>query len=226
MGSPRWHQWCVVAIVCGLAARIVLAVVMTTTPDLFEFGIIGQNLATGRGYSFFAAFDDGVRPSTVGDPLPSAFRGPGYAYLVAANLEAAERVGVGFSRLLGATHVVLSALTLLAVHRVVTSLRAGPAALTATAVAAIYPPLVVLPSLGSSANLDQLALLLVAVTVLKVLERPDARSALVLSGAVVALWLCRPEAPAFVLAAVAAAGLAARSWKVIVAGATRDSPMR
>ena len=216
----RTCGWVFVAVITlGLLARVILGVVVAHEPELFEFQVIGDNLANGRGYSFFASLPDGVRPATVGDPLPSAFRGPGYSVVATGAIRLSDATGADFARVLGAFQVALGVVTLALVYAVVRQLAPRYAAMSATAVAAVHPQLVVLPSLGSPANVDQPALLLVTFAVVRVARAPTGGGVVLLSGAAAVLWLCRPEAPVFVVAAVAAAGLATRRRRVLAEGA-------
>lgn len=114
LGGPRVL---VVAVIIGVLLRLVAGIV--TGPGgttLNEFGVLSQNMAEGRGFSYFSVDDRGdvaIDDAHEGRPLPSAFMPPGYTVTVAAALavspstDAAVRLLQAFQALLGGAAIAL-----------------------------------------------------------------------------------------------------------------------
>lgn len=217
VASRRWPQACVLAIAIGMMVRFAAAfVLMPAAPELNEYGIIAQNIAEGRSYSYFAESAGAVRPNTIGTPIPSSFMGPGFTYSVALARSASNGDEDQFRLALGSINFALSSALVLAVYAAGRQLAGHRAGLTAGALVACYPTLALLPSLGSAANFYLPSIVLVAVGAIALSRNQRILGVSILLFASLWLWSARSEAPVFVAAAVAAAALGSTSRKRVL----------
>jgi hypothetical protein len=195
----RWGL--LAALLLGVTLRLG-AVALTEPHDVnaYEFGIIGRNLAEGRGYSYFSEQDDGsvvVDGRHDGRPLPSAFMPPAYTYTVAGAIEVTDDRSDAI-RLLQLLQVALGGLSIYLMYRLASEV-GGP---VAGAVAAIgyagYPPLVFQVTQVSASNLYlpvELALLFVLV---RASRAPTTRRVVAAGLLLGGLCLLRSEAVALI----------------------------
>jgi len=185
------------ALILGVAIRLIaVGAFGTDKQNLYEFGVIGQNVVDGRGYSFYSVGDDrvvSVDNSHQGRPLPSGFMPPGYTYTVAT------AQGLGTSRssallILQLFNVVVAATTIVLAY-LLGSLLFGLRAGTWSAFAfALYPVLIFQATQPSASNaylpLDLAALLLA----IRLSRRPSLARAVAGGAAIGLVCLFRAEA--------------------------------
>jgi hypothetical protein len=215
--STRWPTICGVLIVIGVTVRIGAAfVLMPAEPELNEYGVIAQNLVDGRGYSYFASSGDVVQPGSSGTPIPGSFMGPGYTYTVALARWIGDGSSARFRLALGALNLALSLALLSLVYAAGRQLAGHRAGLTAGALAAVYPQLALVPSLGSAANFYLPATVVVAIGAVALRKQRTGLGIGLLVAGGLWLWTARAEAPLFVIAAVAAAAIGSAAWRRVV----------
>jgi hypothetical protein len=142
-----------VVVGAGLCLRVVADVVAGADGSQYEFGVIAQNVAEQRGYSYFGADGSGdvavYRDGTT--PLPSAFMPPAYTLLVAAahivttSAEASTRVVQG-------ANLVLAGIAIYLFARLLRYLFTVQVSILGAAFVAFYPPLVYASTQVSASN--------------------------------------------------------------------------
>jgi 4-amino-4-deoxy-L-arabinose transferase-like glycosyltransferase len=125
---------------CVLALAVRLATVFLLdgnvhSGDAYEYLGIANSIATGRGFALGRAWFDGG--SAYDDPVPTAWREPGYALLVAGVQLIARDAVVPAVKILHAVLGSVSCLLVFLAARAVFGARAG---LYAAAGLAVYPP--------------------------------------------------------------------------------------
>lgn len=150
---PLWVT-ITLAVLVRLAADLV---VPAADVDLYEFGVIAENVTGGRGWSYFAAGPGGVviDDAHVGVPLASAFMPPLHTALVVAASALAGGGGggpAGVVWLVRAANLALAVLLLLAVHRLVSRVASERAARFAVLGCVLYPVLVYQATQVSASN--------------------------------------------------------------------------
>ena len=160
--------WTFVAL--AMLVRIVVWFILPArSVNMYEFGIIGENLAIGRGYSYFSVVGGQIVTAVTGTPLPSAFMPPAYTFLVAGAFVVAHWFGgdqlaaIVLVRVLNLVLAAAMVALVVQLGRLVHSDRAGRFAALACGV---YPPLVYQSTQISASNLYiPLELLLLVLTV-------------------------------------------------------------
>jgi len=152
MTGPRL-LWAALAV--GVIARVLAAA--ATNPagvDFYEWGVIGRNVATGRGFSYFANVSGAAAIDSlhIGSALPSAFMPPGYAYLVAGALHISNSAteAVRVVQLMNIAFAALAILLVFALGRELFDARVGRIAALAFA---LYPVFIYQSTQVSASNL-------------------------------------------------------------------------
>ncbi|MEY2450277.1 MAG: hypothetical protein QOH79_3753 [Acidimicrobiaceae bacterium] len=207
------------AIAAGLALRIVVLVVLGTSHSpTYEFGILGNNIAEGKGFTYFAAFpglgvlpavdrgngfepaaDYGPRtPTVAGTPQPGAYMPPVYPTIAAA-ADTATTNPSSQIRILQVLNLALFVVLALVVFQLGSTLLGPRVGAVAALGVAAYPSLVYMTSQVSASNLylpAQVAMLLLAV---RLVRRPTDKRLAIATGATAGLvGLLRPEGLALV----------------------------
>jgi 4-amino-4-deoxy-L-arabinose transferase-like glycosyltransferase len=150
---PLW-----LSILVGVMARVAADFALPASAvDIYEFGVIAQNVVAGRGYSYFAVTPAGVVIDTAhsGTPLPSAFMPPLHTTLVTAAAAFAQWSGtgdIGLVWLVRAGNLVLAVVLMAAVAKLVTETASPRAARICVLLLALYPPLVYQATQVSASN--------------------------------------------------------------------------
>jgi 4-amino-4-deoxy-L-arabinose transferase-like glycosyltransferase len=186
-------------IALGVAVRLGADLLVGADVPQYEFGIIAENLTSGRGYAFFGTDESGrVQPGVTGTAVPSAFMPPLYPFLVALAHQVSAEAQVVI-RLLQGVNLVLAGLLVHAFSRLVRDLaRSHLAGLLAGLLVALHPTLVYGATQVSASNLYLPLEVALLALLLRTARRPlPARAALVGLGLGV-LTLLRAEAVALV----------------------------
>ena len=144
----------VAAIMLGILLRLLAALVIGQGGEIHEFGVIGENVVTGRGFSYHAVDERGtvVRDfDHEGRPLPSAFMPPVYTYAVGGAF-AATSTTEGAVAMIQIAQALLAGLAILAMAWLARSVF-GPVAGGLAALAyAGYPALIYQTTQVSASN--------------------------------------------------------------------------
>nr|MDQ6946357.1 glycosyltransferase family 39 protein [Actinomycetota bacterium] len=182
-----------VAILLGIVIRVGVLFAFGTQQPIYEYRVIGSNLAHGRGFSFFAETPTGIHTQPlVGTPQPGAYVPPIYAVISAA-ADKATGGGSGEVRVLQGLNLLLFAVMALLLFELGTALLGAHVGGLVALGLALYPPLVYMTSQVSPSNLylpAEAGLLLAVVWLLRTTSRRDAIVAGALGGLV---CLLRPE---------------------------------
>lgn len=152
VGGPRAL---LAAVIVGVALRVLaVGILGSHNQHLYEFGVIGQNVVDGRGYSYYSV-DGGnavhVDDRHAGRPLPSAFMPPGYTVVVAG----AERLGTTHSatiRILELLNVVAACATIVLAYKLGSLVFGARAGTWAAFAFSFYPVLIYQATQPSASN--------------------------------------------------------------------------
>lgn len=202
-----------IAIVVGVALRLVAGLIVGPQgTTLYEFGTIGQNVDSGRGYSFYAVDDRGVvdvDDHQEGRPLPSAFMPPVYTYSVAGALAATSSTDAAI-RLLQVLQAFLAGLAIALMYRLGRQLFGPVAGGLAALGYALYPVLIYQTTQTSASNLYLLFEIGALALLLEASRSPRVRWAVALGLTLGVVSLLRAEGLLLVLLAAAWLGWSRR----------------
>jgi 4-amino-4-deoxy-L-arabinose transferase-like glycosyltransferase len=136
--SLRWLSERVTlgVILCGAAAARLAAILILRNfhdPVLYEYGIISRYLLAGQGYAFYTVH---------GQPLPSAFMPPAYAYFLAGMFRIFGDGTVQAFLVSQLLHAAMGVLLVYLVYRIAQIFWSRELALLSALLAAFYPPFV------------------------------------------------------------------------------------
>jgi 4-amino-4-deoxy-L-arabinose transferase-like glycosyltransferase len=225
-GRGHGHRILAGIVILGVVLRIAAIGALGTHGDsLYEFGVIGDNLTHGRGYSYFS--DTANRPvqidqSHTGRPLPSAFMPPGYTILV-AGAQGIEHSDKGATRLLQIFNVAMGAVTILLAYLLAARLFGRRPGLWSALCVSVYPVLLYQATQPSASNaylpVDLATLYLI------VRSRRDASRGFAAAAGLGIGVACLFRAEALVLVPAFAAWLGWSVWRGVVRQAPRVKPV-
>lgn len=184
-------------VVLGVVVRLVaMGALGTAHQNLYEFGVIGQNVVDGRGYTFYAAQPDGkvvVDNAHAGHPLPSAFMPPGYT-IVVAGAEALGSSHAAVIRWLELVNLVAAAVAIVLAQRLGSLVFGARAGTWAAFGFAFYPVLIYQATQPSASNLYLPIDLVALIAAIRLARRPSPAAATLAGGAIGLVCLFRAEA--------------------------------
>ena len=195
----------VAAIVLGIALRLLAALVIGQGGEIHEFGVIGENVVTGRGFSYYAVDGDGTVARDLdhtGRPLPSAFMPPLYTVAVggAFGATSSNQAAVG---LIQVVQAFAAGLAIAAVAWLARSLFGTVAGALAAFGYACYPALIYQTTQVSASNLYLLLEIVALGCLVAASRRSGLRWPAVAALALGAVGILRAEAVLMVVLAAA-----------------------
>lgn len=189
-----------VAVGAGVAARVgAMGVVRVRSTDLYEYGVIGQNVSDGRGYVYYSVDGQGrvaIDDAHTGRPLPSAYMPPGYTAVVAVVMSLAHgRAAIWMLRVLNLLAAALAIWLISLVGKEVYGPLAGSCA---ALVLALYPVAIYQATQTSASNVYLPVEIAVLLLVLRAARSSHRRAWMAAGLALGLLSLFRTEAEALV----------------------------